>query len=185
MNVATMAWATLSILFLGPPHGALAHEEAVLKSDQSSVAAGGTWTVRGEKFEEGEAVDLRLVGALSEYAMGKAVPDSAGVLSLDLTIPASVKPGAYRLVAIAPDGDEAASLDVTVLAAAVTPEGEEGAASSEAAEPPGGHGPTMARSDDIRIERDRSGLGWGIIGLLIGAAGGLGFGLVRLGRDAA
>jgi len=44
--------------------------------------------------------------------------DSAGAFAALVLVPAVATPGAYRLVAVADDGDEVATLDVTVVAAA-------------------------------------------------------------------
>ncbi|MFQ5889683.1 MAG: hypothetical protein ACE5JR_06480 [Gemmatimonadota bacterium] len=161
------------------PIAAPVHEEAVLESPQSSVAAGDTLALQGSDFAEEEGYKLRLVGALREYELREVKADAEGKFSLDLAMPRSVTAGQYQLVAVASDGDVVARLDITVLAsrpADVEATRSEPAASEDTEH---GGGAALARSDDIRIERDRSGLEWGVIGLLIGGAAGLGAGMLR------
>lgn len=169
--------AHLAIPALGPPSGALgAHEEAVIESAQSSVAAGGTLTLSGKDFTAGERYALRLVGALREYELGEVEPEDDGTFALELEVPREVAVGAYQVVAVAGDGDEVARMDVQVLA---TGAAEDGTGAGHPAS--GGHGDSGARADDIHIERNRSGVEWGVIGLIVGLAGGLGVGLLRRG----
>lgn len=160
----------LALLVVGASPG-LAHENAVLKSPQSAVAAGRALTLSGSDFEEGQTYQLKLVGALNEHELRPVTASSEGTFSIEVEIPATVRAGQYRLVAIAPDGDDVAGLDVTILEAA-----------SAAAEPDGARGreaSNMPRAEEMPIERSRSGVEWGLIGLVIGLAGGLGIGLVR------
>ncbi len=155
----------------------LAHEKAVLESSRSSVPAGAVLPLDGRDFGAGESYVLRLVGALREYELGEVEADAEGIFSIELAIPGSVTPGAYQVVAVAPDGDVAARLDLTVLEAeAAEPEGAEERPAGEAAQEAM---PRVARADEMPIERSRSGLEWGVIGLLIGGAGGLGLGLIK------
>jgi hypothetical protein len=154
-----------------------AHEKAVLESSRSSVPAGAVLPLDGRDFGAGESYVLRLVGALREYGLGEVEADADGLFSIELAIPGSVRPGAYQVVAVAPDGDVAARLDLTVLEAeAAEPEGAEERPAGEAAHEAM---PRVARADEMPIERSRSGLEWGVIGLLIGGAGGLGLGLIK------
>ncbi|MCZ6477129.1 MAG: hypothetical protein O6851_02300 [Gemmatimonadetes bacterium] len=155
----------------------VAHEEAVLESSRSSVPAGAVLPLDGRDFGEGERYVLRLVGALREYELGEVEADAEGLFSIELAIPGSVTPGAYQVVAVAPDGDVTARLDLVVLKAeAAEPEGAEERPASEAAQEAA---PRVARADEMPIERSRSGLEWGVIGLLIAGAGGLGLGLIK------
>ncbi len=155
----------------------LAHEKAVLESSRSSVPAGAVLPLDGRDFGEGERYVLRLVGALREYELSEVEADAEGLFSIELAIPGSVTPGAYQVVAVAPDGDVTARLDLVVLKAeAAEPEGAEERPASEAAQEAA---PRVARADEMPIERSRSGLEWGVIGLLIAGAGGLGLGLIK------
>lgn len=183
MNRAPAAAIAAAFLFAWPllaapsALGALgAHEEAVIESPQSSVPAGGTLSLAGKDFTAGESYALRLVGALREYELGEVEPSDAGTFTLELEIPGHVVSGAYRLVAVAEDGDEVARMDLQVLAPNPSAAAEGGADSGGAHGAAAGGG---ARADDIRIERDRSGLEWGAIGLLVGLAGGFGIGLLK------
>ncbi len=158
----------------------VAHEKAVLESSRSSVPAGAVLPLDGRDFGAGESYVLRLQGALREYELGEVKADAEGLFSIELAILGSVTPGTYQVVAVAPDGDVAARLDLTVLEAEATePEGAEERPAGEAAHE---ISPRVARADDMPIERSRSGIEWGVIGLLIGGAGGLGLGLMRAGR---
>jgi hypothetical protein len=173
---ATAAGATLPAT-AGATLPSVAHEKAVLESSRSSVPAGAVLPLDGRDFGPGGSYVLRLVGALREYELGEVEADADGLFSIELAIPGSVTPGTYQVVAVAPDGDVAARLDLTVLEAeAAEPEGAEerpaGRAAHEAA-------PRVARADEMPIERSRSGLEWGVISLLIGGAAGMGLGLLK------
>ncbi len=154
-----------------------AHPEATLKSDVSSVTAGGTLPLSGSEFVAGEGYALRLLGALSEYdLLDEVMPNAEGLFTIQVEIPRDVRPGEYQVIAVAPDGDVSARLDLMVLAA--MPE-ETHDAESQADDGAMAHDEGGARADEISIERSRSGIEWGAIGLLIGVAGGFGVGLVR------
>lgn len=167
--------AAALLLFLVVAAPLLAHGEGVLTADRTSMAAGQALRLEGSKLEAGSSYGLRLVGALHTYCLGEAKADSAGTFTLRLTVPDSVRPGTYRVEAMAPDGDVAAKVDLTVVAPAPA------SSASEAA--PGRKQP-MARAGDLAIARSRGGLGWGIIGLVIGLSAGLGVGLLLKGRPA-
>ncbi len=153
-----------------------AHPEAVLESERASANAGGAIALRGSQFGENGTYALQLLGALNEYDLGAAKSDGDGRFALDIAIPGDVRPGAYQVVAIASDGDVIARLDVTLAAAlpmAAEEHSEMDATSMDNMEE------HQARADEISIARDRNGVEWGAIGLIIGAAGGLGIGLGR------
>ena len=155
--------------------GAAVHPTAVLKSPTSAIMAGGKLELHGAEFVSGEAATLLLRGPLAEYELRDITPAADGTFQIDLPIPGDVRPGQCRLVALASDGDITASLDLTVLAAgpAAHDEGEDAAED--------GHdemGGMTASAEDLPIERSRAGIEWGLIGLLIGLAGGGGAMLV-------
>jgi len=158
--------------------GAAVHPSATLRSPSSSVAAGATLQLQGEEFDAGETTTLMLRGPLSEYDLRDVTADEDGTFQIALAIPGDVRPGQYRLVSLAPDGDVSASLDITVSAATtmMRDEGEENGQEGpgEMAE----MGAAMARADEIPIERTRSGIGWGLIGLFVGLTAGGGAALV-------
>lgn len=172
--------ASLLILLAGGVGRAAVHEDAVLKSPQSAVAAGGLLTLEGTDFAGGETYLLKLVGALREYELREVEASPAGAFSLEIEIPETVKAGQYKLTAIAPDGDAVASLDLTILEVGPAATTGTGVATADAAERAhGGEGDQMAQAADLPIERSRSGAEWGVIGLLIGLASGLGVSLIR------
>ena len=145
-----------------------APHEAVLTLGSSTAAAGGTLRVSGAEFHSVTSYKLVLKGVLDEYEVGSADSDSEGRFALELEIPVNVRPGAYRLVALQPDGEEAASRDLTVEPAPADVDVEAGEASpGEADATPM---PPMPRADELVIERRWSGFEWFVIGgALIGA----------------
>ena len=175
----TQAWLTplaalALLLFTAPPAGA--HPEATLESNRSSVDAGGAIGLHGTEFGGDGTYTLRLLGALNEYDLGEAKSDSEGEFRLDITIPSDVRPGAYQVVAIAADGDVSARLDLTVAAAmAMNADAQADMAGAEMDDMED----HQATAEEINIERNLGGIGWAAIGLIIGAAGGLGIGLRR------
>ena len=143
----------------GAPH------EAVLTLGSSTAEAGGTLRVSGAEFHSVASYTLVLKGVLDEYEVGTADTDSEGRFTLELEIPANVRPGAYRLVALEADGEEAASRDLTVEPAPADVDVEAGEAS-----PGDAHANPMPRADELVIERRWSGFEWFVIGAaLIGA----------------
>lgn len=159
------------------PPGAV-HGEATLEASATSVAAGGSLTLRGALFVPGEAHRLVLRGTLDDHELGTVTAGADSTFTRELTIPAGVRPGNYRLVAVAPDGDEVATLDLPVLEA--RPAASDPGEATPAAEGTAPAAPSSeARADELSIERSRAGVEWGVIGLLIGLAGGLGAGLLR------
>ena len=159
----------LAVLVFAGVLMAAVHPEAILKSTQSSVEAGRDLPLVGEEFSNGETFRLVLLGALNDYALRDVDTNDEGKFTIDLAIPANVRPGQYQLVAYAPDGDRSATLDLSVLAA-----------SPDAAEE--GHDESMASgatAEEMIIQRSTTGVGWGVIGLVIGLAGGFGLALLR------
>lgn len=90
----------------------------------------------------------------------RRMTDSAGAFQHLLRLPATVAEGSYRLVAVAADGDEVASLDVTVLKAA------------EAAEHAGHDMMNEPTGEPLALERAKSPL------VTAGALAGIGLALV-------
>lgn len=172
-------------LLLGPvpaaatPAGAV-HEEAVLESPASAVASGAELKLTGRDFAAGEDHRLRLVGALDEHDLGDVSPDSAGTFEVAVRIPREASPGRYQLEAVAPDGDVAARLAVTVVAgsgSAGDPASDigDGGAAGEGSAPSS----EEATAEELEIDRSRSGLEWTVILALLGGASGVGVGLLR------
>lgn len=185
IRFATLLLSALGWLLLAGPAEAAVHGEATLESSAPTAPAGGSITLSGSLFVPGEAHRLVLRGTLDDYELGEVTAASDSTFTREIRIPAGARPGQYRLVAIAPDGDEVATLDLPVLAAAGRPaaaSGEPAAGGSDPGTPTAAAGPSPeARADEMPIERSRAGVEWGVIGLVIGLAGGLGLGLVRRG----
>jgi hypothetical protein len=144
---------------------AFGHEEGTITLAQPRATAGRALGVTGEKFTRNTSYTLVLKGALREYEITTVEADDAGAFALDMMIPADVAAGAYRLVVVAPDGDEVVNVDLEVEAGPV--EAEEPAEEEAAA----AH---MMRStpsaDELVIERRWSGAEWFLVGALFGAA---------------
>ncbi len=165
-----LALAALSVLHApsetaGAPGALRVPHEAVLTLGSSTAEAGGTLRVSGVEFHSVTSYTLVLKGVLDEYEVGSAESDSEGRFTLELEIPDHVRPGAYRLVALEADGEEAASRDLTVEPAPADVDVEAGEAS-----PGDAHANPMPRADELVIERRWSGFEWFVIGAaLIGA----------------
>ena len=156
--------------------------QAVLEGDRTSVEAGGAIGLRGKEFGKEETYTLHLLGALNEYDLGEAKSDGEGQFELDINIPDGVRPGAYQVVAVASDGDVVARLDVMISAATHVAASDNADQHTEMADSEMDE--HQATADEIRIERDRNGIEWAAIGLIVGVAGGLGIGLGRRSRAA-
>jgi hypothetical protein len=111
------------------PAPATAHGEGVLKVGSRQLVAGSTLRIAGEEFGGGAKLTLVLVGVRGRFELGEVATDSAGAFANEFAVPGDLPNGAYRLVAVASDGDEVATLDVAV--AAVAPLGEPGATDEE------------------------------------------------------
>ncbi len=173
MNRTTM-WTALFLL--GTASTALAHG-ASIKAGAESGTAGGALHLTGAEFHADIVVRLALVGVLDEYELAEVTADSEGSFSLEVTIPQAAKAGQYRVVAFV-DGEEEAAIEIPIMAAVkemVAVEEED--VSRDMAQ----HGSDvpLATIDEITIQRSYSGVGWGVMGVVIGLAGGLGLGLAR------
>ncbi len=91
------------------------HPEGVLKLSDRHLVQGSTVRIGGEKFSRNGNLDLVLVGVAGRFTLGKVTADSVGGFESSFEIPADLEVGSYRLVAIASDGDEVASLNVDLL----------------------------------------------------------------------
>ncbi len=146
---------------------------AVLKSSLSSVEAGRVLPLQGDEFHEG-MFKLVLVGVFDEHTLRDVEVGESGTFSIEVEISPDVRPGQYQVVAFNAEGERQAGLDISVWAAAQADHDRAG-----------GHEEAMeamearASAEDMVIERSRTGTGWGVIGLLVGLAGGLGTVLLR------
>ena len=114
------AAATLGLALAVATSLAAVHEEGVLKLASRALVAGDSLPVKGEKFTKRSPLTLALAGMAGRLSLGTLQTDSTGALTAIVLVPRDAAAGSYRLVAIAEDGDEVASLDVTVSAAAAT-----------------------------------------------------------------
>jgi len=171
IRATTSVLGALALLAFGASDVA-AHDEGTISSPSTSVVAGTSIALTGAGFVPGEAHRLVLRGALEEYELLHVTAGADSTFTLEMTIMADVRPGQYMIAAVAPDGAEVATLNMPVLAALSEAE------STQAEGPSGSGGIPEARADERVIERSRAGFEWGVIGLLIGLAGGLGLGLM-------
>jgi hypothetical protein len=109
----------LLVLSLAAAHATVFHPRGTLRVASRSPRAGDSLAVSGLHFAARDAVTIVLVGVAGRVGLGAAATDSAGAFKRSFLIPVSTKPGAWRLVAEANDGDEVASLDLTLQAASV------------------------------------------------------------------
>lgn len=88
--------------------------EPSIALDRSSVEAGGTVVVTGERFQPGEVVEFELHS--DAIALGTLTADADGRVAGSLTIPASAPVGAHTLVALHDEGGVQASAALQVTA---------------------------------------------------------------------
>lgn len=96
---------------------AFAHGGGVIRLANARVPVGGTIGLSGEKLEKNTTFKLELRGTLDNYPIGDAKTDTAGKFRLSVALPAHVPAGVYSLVAIGPDGDVDARVDLTIAGA--------------------------------------------------------------------
>jgi hypothetical protein len=161
MMVATLG-AALIALSMATNHP-MPHGEGVLTSSRATVSAGERLDLRGASFAPGESFTVKLVGVLQEFTLATAIPAADSTFALSVEIPTDAGEGTYRVDVVAPDGDVSGSVDLTISAAASA-------------------SPAMARADDVPIQRETTGVGWAVIGVLIGLAAGFGIGLLTANR---
>jgi len=114
----TLAALAAVALVAGRPGVARAHEEGVLKPATRMLSPGDSLSLAGEKFTRNATLIVWVVGVGGRTELARVRTDAKGGFTTRLLVPATVTPGAYRLVAVAADGDEVAGLDVTVVAGA-------------------------------------------------------------------
>ncbi len=122
-----------------------AHEKGVLKLANRELMAGDSVRLAGEKFTPRGALTLFLTGVRGRIRLDQVRADTGGAFALVIRVPTDLAPGAYRLVAVAADGDEVAALDVSVVA--------HGAGHGPAAAGHEGDGPSAA---PLVLDRARS-----------------------------
>jgi hypothetical protein len=155
-------WLVLTLVLAAlVPSAVIAHGGPAV-GVQGDVRAGGGITVTGEDFPPGEAVDIALEKAgIEPLVLGAVTVEEGDAFEVVFHVPENLRPGLYQLVAVS--GDESASAQVTVLAAA------EGGVPS---------GPPPA----LVVSNDRSGSETALIALLTAAIAAMGALLLWLGR---
>lgn len=151
---------------------ATAHEEGRLVLTRAAVAPGDTLEIQGLEFAPGE-YRLRLRGAFTTFDLPAVTASSQGTFRLAWVVPVESQPGAYRLVAVAPDGDRAATTDVTITETRADPAGGTAHATHAAQREP--------RSEAMPLERTRKPAEWAVIVLVIAVSLGGGVLLLRRG----
>ncbi len=136
LTASTVAALVAAVPAAAIANGAIAHPEGTLKLATRRLVSGSTVLIRGEMFAERGKLRLLLVSVAGRFQLGEVTADSVGGFAESLEIPTNLALGAYRLVAIATDEDEVASLNVELLAAAPEADEENGHGEhAEAAEP--------------------------------------------------
>lgn len=189
---AILALPALALLALGAAEAAARgtgevpfHGDATLESPTTSLVAGEFLTLHGSSFVPGQKHRLVLRGVLDEYVLGAVTAAADSTFAVEMRVPGEAGGGQFRVVAVAPDGDDVATLDLALTAAPVarteaTPADQagasQGAGTDTRAEPVAASG--GARTEELVIQRSRAGFEWSVIGLVVGLAGGLGVGLI-------
>jgi hypothetical protein len=172
----------LGALFLAAalvPASARAHENGVLRLPRRTFTAGDTIALTGEKFGGRAELRLAMIGMRGRIELATVRTDSAGAFTARLGVPADAAEGAYRLVALAADGDEVATLDVTVAAP------DEHAGHDTTAMAGMSTEQHAASAEPLALDRAHSGLLTAVTLTLAAVALGLGAVLVRRPRIAA
>lgn len=105
-----------TVAFLAATSDALnAHEKGVLKLASRELVVADSARVTGEKFTRRSTLVLFLSGVRGRIRLQEVQVDTGGAFAAMLHVPSDITPGTYRLIAIASDGDEVASLDVGVV----------------------------------------------------------------------
>ena len=147
---------------------------AALTSTEKAVEAGQTLPLEGTGFHAGQTVRLVLLGTLTEYTLRDVTVDDAGVFAFDVEVPVDVRPGQYQLLALSGENTREAQMDLSVMAASQVAVAADSHDDATMATMDSG-----ARAEEMTIARATTGAGWGVIGLLIGLAGGAGVMLLR------
>lgn len=167
-----LAVLALGVL-LGSPRVGSAHEEGVIHLGTRTPLVGQELGMRGEKFSPDTVLRLELRGPLVTFPLARVTTDSIGAFRTTTSLPAEATPGLYAIVALAPDGDEAARLELAIIAAPLGPE-----APLHGAEHRGN--PTDA---SMNLEVRRGAREHAAIAAFIGLCAIVGVALFRKGRD--
>lgn len=161
------------VALLGSPRAGAAHEKGVIHLATRTPVLGQTLDMRGEKFTPRLRLRLELRGPLATFPLGQAEADSAGGFRAAPTLPAEARPGLYAIVALAPDGDEAAREELAIIAPPLGPEAPV-------------HGPEQAghpTDAEMDVAVPRGSGGTTTVAAIISLSAILGAVLFRKGRD--
>jgi hypothetical protein len=172
-----VAWLIAATTIFGPItlFGTPAHEDGVLTVANREFAPGDSLQVTGEKFGARNRLTLVLEGLAGRVELGTVTADAGGTFATRVRVPTGLDDGSYRLLALATDGDEAASLDVIVLA-------RTGHTASAAGDAEDTHGMEEPSREPLVLGRARS--PWVTGGAGSVAVLALAFGVVLLRRPA-
>lgn len=148
-GVALIALASLA------PWTLSAHEEGVIRLGAPIAAPGDTLEIRGEELPRSATVRVELRGALETHLLGRVTTDASGAFEIHVPIPAEAQPGVYRVVAVAPDGDEVARAEFVVAEVAATPP----------AGMPLGH--AMATAEEMELPLELTPVEWAVVGAFV------------------
>lgn len=112
---------------------ASAHETGVIRLDAKTLAVGAELGMRGQKFTKRIQLQIELRGTLKTFPLREVETDTAGKFQLRMALPADAKPGKYRVVAVASDGDDVGQAILVITAASTTALGSAPATASTAA----------------------------------------------------
>lgn len=173
--------ALLVALALFPLRSASPHGTGAIALSTKQASPGGTVTVSGKEFAPNSSTRLELRGVLASQVFGRVQTSAKGTFEQVVTIPAASKPGQYSIVAVAPDGDVAASATLMISAAPAAGQGMQGMPGMAGME--GMDGPHVsAEMMDVPIPITTS--GWIVIAAIVIASAATGIWLLRSGRRA-
>jgi hypothetical protein len=95
----------------------VAHEEGVIRLASPTAAPGQEIEIEGERLPRSATLTLELRGALASYPLGEIESDEVGAFVTLLALPADVRPGRYRMMVLASDGDVVARAELLITAA--------------------------------------------------------------------
>jgi hypothetical protein len=177
-----LTFTGVALLAFGGPRPGLAHEKGVLSLPSRSLPVGATVSLRGEKFGADLRLALILTGMGVRTTLAQVRADSAGRFAHELSIPGDLVPGPYRLVAVAPDGDVVAGLDLELIPAVMTQASPMAEVPHDAHTMPGAEAQRTPGADPLVLARAKSPLVTVVaLGVMVAA---LALGVVMLRRSA-
>ena len=98
-----------------------AHEKGVLKLATRRLVSGDSVEATGQRFSRRATLRIELVGIAGRTRLDEVCTDPLGAFRRALVVPANLSPGSYRVVVVVADGDEVASVDVSLVPRASAP----------------------------------------------------------------